>query len=99
MNCRLPQTPHTPSTAAAYYFDDIFVRPKKGGPKQLRRSSTSRNIGGFLGDEEDARSSRSRLQRANSIGLFDEDALREKEETDQRVAQYVQDKLEQMRDG
>ena len=54
INCRLPQTPRTPSTAAAHYFDDIMGR---GGNKsrknsipstprlgRMRRSSTSRSL-------------------------------------------------------
>ncbi|KKY24288.1 putative cytoplasm protein [Phaeomoniella chlamydospora] len=57
INCRLPQTPRTPSTAAAHYFDDVFSRAahqRKGSrpgsrsgaaTPRLRRSSTSRSIG------------------------------------------------------
>lgn len=51
INCRLPQTPRTPSTAAAHYFDDIFSRSVKPGgfstttTTHVRRSSTSRSIG------------------------------------------------------
>jgi hypothetical protein len=61
INCRLPQTPRTPSMAAMHYFDDIIGRGKRrkssggdhskggstpGGPwHQMRRSSTSRSIG------------------------------------------------------
>jgi hypothetical protein len=58
INCRLPQTPRTPSTAAAHYFDDILSRgltrtntrvrtPGLDGAKtpRMRRSSTSRSIG------------------------------------------------------
>lgn len=60
INCRLPQTPRTPSTAAAHYFDDTFsrgnLRRRKssvptspntpgGDAARLRRSSTSRSIG------------------------------------------------------
>jgi hypothetical protein len=51
LNCRLPQTPRTPTSAAAHYFDDVFSRPgrpPKGGRRPsrlLRRSSTSRSIG------------------------------------------------------
>lgn len=57
INCRLPQTPRTPSTAAAHYFDDTFSRgnlrrkssipgtPLKSPGGRLRRSSTSRSIG------------------------------------------------------
>jgi hypothetical protein len=60
INCRLPQTPRTPSTAAAHYFDDVLGRgtkdrahqrkksyvgtPGPDGPR-MRRSSTSRSIG------------------------------------------------------
>jgi hypothetical protein len=57
ISCRLPQTPRTPSTAAAHYFDDIMNRgPRRKssihstpGPEartpRIRRSSTSRSIG------------------------------------------------------
>jgi hypothetical protein len=51
LNCRLPQTPRTPTSAAAHYFDDVLSypgRPPKGGRRPsrlLRRSSTSRSIG------------------------------------------------------
>ena len=58
INMRLPQTPRTPGTAAAHYFDDILSRgitrrgtgmrtPGLDGPKtpRMRRSSTSRSIG------------------------------------------------------
>lgn len=51
MNCRLPQTPRTPATAAAHYFDEVFSRPGKARKSNhrlgrfLRRSSTSRSIG------------------------------------------------------
>jgi hypothetical protein len=42
LNGRLPQTPRSPHTAAAHYFDDIFSRSARPHP---RRSSTSRSIG------------------------------------------------------
>ncbi|KAF1808757.1 hypothetical protein P152DRAFT_208283 [Eremomyces bilateralis CBS 781.70] len=57
INCRLPQTPRTPSTAAQHYFDDVFTRSLRysaanppttpGGtkPSHIRRSSSSRSIG------------------------------------------------------
>lgn len=51
-NCRLPQTPRTPSSAAAHYFDDTFSRQRRaslgGGRKspRLARSLTrTRSIG------------------------------------------------------
>lgn len=68
-NCRLPQTPRTPSSAAEHYFDDTFSRQRRAslGPRRptgLARSLTrSRSIGqrsdfsnttnGDAGDEED----------------------------------------------
>ncbi|KAL1647432.1 hypothetical protein SLS58_002761 [Diplodia intermedia] len=45
IRCRLPQTPRTPSTAAAHYFDDVFTTKYKGRKPSIRRSSTSRSIG------------------------------------------------------
>ena len=55
INCRLPQTPRTPGTAAAHYFDDVLskamTRRNTGvstpGPTapRMRRSSTSRSLG------------------------------------------------------
>jgi len=56
INCRLPQTPRTPGTAAQHYFDDILTKggsrkgsigvstPGPTGPR-MRRSSTSRSLG------------------------------------------------------
>merc|ERR1711881_186738 len=85
VNCRLPQTPRTPTTAAAHYFDDIWSKTRKGGPRPLRRSSTHRNLG-FGG--------------ASSNGDHthgDEEDLKKKAEVDSRVASYVSDQLERMR--
>lgn len=51
VNCRLPQTPRSPSSAAAHYFDDTFLRQRRaslGGrrPTGLQRSKTrQRSIG------------------------------------------------------
>ncbi|OKL62587.1 putative protein W [Talaromyces atroroseus] len=48
LNCRLPQTPRTPTSTAAHFFDDVFHRsakPQRPGQRWLRRSSTSRSIG------------------------------------------------------
>lgn len=55
INCRLPQTPRTPSTAANHYFDDVLTRAltrrntggvSTPGPRaKVRRSSTSRSLG------------------------------------------------------
>ena len=54
INCRLPQTPRTPTAAASHYFDDTFIRQ--------RRQSMSRAAGGRPGGP--ARS----LTRQRSIG-------------------------------
>lgn len=99
MTCRLPQTPRTPTSAAAHYFDDIFTeigRPKK--PHHLRRSSTARSIGhrsdwGATTEEDDV----TPLNRVNSIGYLNEDAIRRKSEMDQHVAHYVSDQLQRLK--
>lgn len=48
MTCRLPQTPKTPSSGLAHYFDDTFTRSASAHPvrpARSRRSSTGRSIG------------------------------------------------------
>ena len=51
VNCRLPQTPRSPSAAAAHYFDDTFTRQRRASlsgrrPSTLQRSKTrQRSIG------------------------------------------------------
>jgi hypothetical protein len=51
VNCRLPQTPRSPSVAAAHYFDDTFSRQRRASlgprrPTSLARSLTrTRSIG------------------------------------------------------
>lgn len=96
VTCRLPQTPRTPTTAAAHYFDDVWSKAKKGGPRPLRRSSTHRNLGNGQSangdDDEDFD-----LRRANSVGWLSEEDLKAKAETDDRVAHYVSNKLERIR--
>ncbi|KAF2404986.1 glycoside hydrolase family 63 protein-like protein [Trichodelitschia bisporula] len=95
VNCRLPQTPRTPSTAAAHYFDDMWSRNKKDNPRPLRRSSTTRNIGNGQvpnGDDEE-----SDFRRTNSVGHLDEEALKHKAELDEHVARYVSDQLKRIR--
>jgi hypothetical protein len=99
MTCRLPQTPKTPTAAAAHYFDDIWApsgKPKK--PNHLRRSSTARSIGhrsdweSTNDDEEDL----APINRTNSIGYLNEDALKRKAEVDKHVAHYVSDQLNRL---
>ena len=99
INCRLPQTPRTPSTAAAHYFDEIFSRsakPANGKPHHFRRSSTNRSIGNrssfatsINGDSDDARSV------ANSAAVAKDDP--EKEEANRHIANYVTEQLERVR--
>lgn len=98
INCRLPQTPRTPSTAAAHYFDDIFSRSAKasGGKPRFRRSSTNRSIGNrssfntsVNGDADE------RESLANSAAPDGDDP--EKQEANQHIANYVIDQLERVR--
>lgn len=52
-NCRLPQTPRTPSSAAAHYFDDTFGRQRRASlgqngrksPRLARSLTRTRSIG------------------------------------------------------
>ncbi|CAK1355315.1 hypotheticalsprotein [Cercospora beticola] len=51
-NCRLPQTPRTPSSAAAHYFDDTFSRQRRASlasgrksPRLARSLTRTRSIG------------------------------------------------------
>ncbi|OBT46558.1 hypothetical protein VE00_01806 [Pseudogymnoascus sp. WSF 3629] len=101
VSCRLPQTPRTPSTGMAHYFDDVFGRhigqPESFKPKPMRRSSTSRSIGArsdfntsINGDdrtERDAGSVR------NSV---DRDGQMEQDEVNKHVAHYVSEQLEKV---
>lgn len=45
-NCRLPQTPRTPSSAAAHYFDDVFSRQRRAslGPRERRPTGLARSL-------------------------------------------------------
>jgi hypothetical protein len=105
VNCRLPQTPRTPTTAAAHYFDDIWSKTKKGGPRPLRRSSTHRNLGfsgvssngDYANGDHDEALSDFDLRRASSVGWLSEEDLRKKAEVDSRVASFVNDQLQRMR--
>jgi hypothetical protein len=97
MTCRLPQTPKTPTSAAAHYFDDIFTgigRAKK--PHHLRRSSTARSIG-HRSDWTDEDDDRTPLNRVNSIGYLNAEDIQRKSEIDQHVAHYVSDQLQRLK--
>lgn len=94
MNCRLPQTPRTPTAAAAHYFDDIFTRSAKTDDSQprIRRSSTSRSIGNrssfnisVNGDHHE------------HLADGENDRERRKSEANEHVAKYVTEALERLR--
>ena len=98
INCRLPQTPRTPSTAAAHYFDDVLSRSAKASSvkPRFRRSSTNRSIGNCSsfntsvnGEIEDGDSV------ANSAAPNVVD--KERREADQHIVNYVTDQLERIR--
>ncbi|KAG0643979.1 Six-hairpin glycosidase-like protein [Tuber brumale] len=81
VNCRLPQTPRTPRTAANHYFDDIFSRVSKPKPYMGRRAST-RSI--------DARSDWAEDDEET------EDRKREREKDDEEVMGYVSNQLKRV---
>ncbi|RPB05432.1 Six-hairpin glycosidase [Choiromyces venosus 120613-1] len=82
INCRLPQTPRTPSTAANHYFDDIFSRVSKPKPYMGRRASTrSIDARSDWGEGEDET----------------EEQRREREKDDEEVYGYVSNQLKRVR--
>lgn len=102
ISCRLPQTPRTPSTAMAHYFDDVFTRhvgpPKPSKPANIRRSSTTRSIGArsdfdnsVPGDHDDARSV------SNSVTTDSPEKEYERNEANVHIANYVSEQLERVR--
>ncbi|KHN97348.1 Six-hairpin glycosidase-like protein [Metarhizium album ARSEF 1941] len=101
-NCRLPQTPRTPSAAMAHYFDDMFQRsldlgtPRSPGMRRIRRSSTARSIGARSdftnGVDDDAHSL------SNSVLQDDAERVREKLEADLHLHRYISDQLERYKD-
>jgi hypothetical protein len=100
VNCRLPQTPRTPSVAANHYFDDIFTRSVKpsstGRPRFHSRSSTYRSIGrrssfGTTNGDDDFKSP------VRSEFADDENERKEKEEANHHIEKYVSDQLERLR--
>ncbi|KAK3686523.1 hypothetical protein LTR37_019731 [Vermiconidia calcicola] len=44
VNCRLPQTPRTPASAAAHYFDDVFSRQRRASLGGRRASGIARSL-------------------------------------------------------
>lgn len=82
INCRLPQTPRTPGTAANHYFDDIFNRISKPKPYMGRRAST-RSI--------DARSDWAEEDEET------DEQKKEREKDDEEVSGYVSARLERVK--
>lgn len=98
INCRLPQTPRTPTAAASHYFDDIFTRslkPSSQRPNQTRRSSTSRSIGhrsSFNATFNGVNGSH-----AGNSTVEDEEQESSRTEANDHIANYVADQLERIR--
>ena len=95
INCRLPQTPRTPTATAAhyagFYFDEVWGKSIK---PPVRRSSTSRSIGNsnndsVNGDIHDP----SVVDSVADTG----DRERRRSEANQHVANYVNEQLERVR--
>ncbi|RKF63229.1 Uncharacterized protein OnM2_027059 [Erysiphe neolycopersici] len=87
VNCRLPQTPRTPSTGMAHYFDDTFhrhiLRDKVKSPvPYMRRSSTARSIG-----------ARSDWDETRSVDLSDAEKEEERRIADMHTAKYISEQL------
>ena len=102
INCRLPQTPRTPSTAAAHYFDDVFSHSvKRSGTERerIRRSSTTRSIGNRSSFNESLNGDGDRAGAASSHSAVadDEEQDKRRKEADLHVANYVSDQLERIR--
>ncbi|KAI9891578.1 MAG: hypothetical protein M1814_002701 [Vezdaea aestivalis] len=105
INCRLPQTPRTPSTAAAHYFDDIFSRhmrkmsessTKAGSHRHVRKSS-ARSIGNF-GEGGNTSVPTSPVTARKSVASDDDgERVQEKKEANERVANYVSGELERIK--
>ncbi|RDL40291.1 Uncharacterized protein BP5553_00270 [Venustampulla echinocandica] len=98
--CRLPQTPRTPSTGMAHYFDDVFTR-NAGAPKQkkpmIRRSSTSRSLGQRSDFESSINGDDEAASVGNSVETETEDRRRERQEADIHTAHYVSEQLQLVR--
>ena len=97
ITCRMPQTPRTPTAAAAHYgdsyFDETFSKSPK--PRHHRRSSTSRSIG----NRSTFNTSVNGDHDAESMAYSDDgiELERQKTEANQHVANYVSEQLERVR--
>ncbi|ELR08675.1 hypothetical protein VC83_03844 [Pseudogymnoascus destructans] len=103
VSCRLPQTPRTPSTGMAHYFDDFFGRhigqPESFKPKPMRRSSTSRSIGARSDFNSSINGDAHTEGGAGSVrNSVDREGERERDEVNKHVAYYVSEQLEKVLD-
>ncbi|KAF2862499.1 hypothetical protein K470DRAFT_275227 [Piedraia hortae CBS 480.64] len=94
VNCRLPQTPRTPTTAAAHYFDDVFSRQRRqslGGRSSRPTRGHSRTLtrNRSIGQRSDLSEFTSRT---NAINTDDEE-----EEEDDPINRYVSGELKRIR--
>ncbi|KAI9722172.1 MAG: hypothetical protein M1828_004855 [Chrysothrix sp. TS-e1954] len=105
MSCRLPQTPRTPTAAASHYFDDVFARRRSvsSAPEKIRRSSTSRSIGGRSDvDPGHANGNENAVELSydagvpSAIGYPDEAAMKRREEADGHLAKHVSNQLQKL---
>ena len=102
INCRTPQTPKTPFASAAHYFDDIFSRSRRLSEvsKHKRQLSRSRSIGArsdwnaSVTDDKNTT-----LSRSNSVGYIDEEGLKQREEWEQHVTRFVNERMERLQAG
>jgi len=99
VNCRLPQTPRTPTSAAAHYFDDVFTRSSKPRGEQpgVRRSSTSRSIGNRSSFNVSANGDDDAHSADGSACTIGDERVRRQSEADQHIAKFVTDQLERIR--
>lgn len=90
-----------------HYFDDIFTRhvangangksPKSPKPHHLRRTSTARSIGARSDFGDHDHDDEEKHDHEGSVAPMDEQKMREKEEADRHVANYVSEQLHRVR--
>ena len=111
MNCRLPQTPRTPSSAAAHYFDDVFSRQRRaslGGrrPSTITRSKTrTRSIGNRSdwsektgdADEDDIQTNGTPSRTWSIYQNDDKEGVPSHDDPDDPINKYVQEQLERIK--
>lgn len=86
-----------------HYFDDIFHRHVSGNKSQkspkphLRRTSTARSIGARSDFGDQDHDEDEQRDREGSVGPMDEQRLKEREEADRHVANYITEQLHRVR--